>query len=499
LAAVFNGLSAVLTPIPPPGPQPPPGPSQLESLLGFATNIFPWKYMLQLRKEGYKDVARVDLGPAGEFMFLMSATSAKEVAIEKADAFARRVTVPLFETLELDHGIVYEQGEQHRRNKKLCLPSFESKKSMDSFYSAVHAEFDALLGRWRALCVQGGGKAYLDLYAEMRKFTLDIVLRVTFGLGDAADSYDRADELSATIGEYLERIVATANEVPPIYQVFPKLSSNYNAVVDRLLPQLRELVDGLIAERRRAQASDSLQSLATPSSAATSRADLLSLLLADSSIDDTEISRILFDIIIAGSDTTASTISAAMYVLHEPRHRNPQLEHARVEAAQVDASTLPLEELKTGLPYTMAVTREVLRLYPPVPFFGRTSITDAEVCGYSIKNGSTACFSPWYMGRDTFAWGETAEDFVPERWLGNTSTGGAASSFQWFPFGAGLRGCLGTRLAVTEALVGIARLLREFDFSFERDGELEFSYDITLNLEGSTMCTVMPRDLPSQS
>lgn len=247
------------------------------------------------------------------------------------------------------------------------------------------------------------------------------------------------------------------------------------------------------------QASESLQSQDTTSVASRSRADLLSLLLADTSVDDTEISRILFDIIIAGSDTTASTISAAMYILHEPRHRNPQLEHGRMEAAQVDASTLPLEELKNKLPYTTAVTREVLRLYPPVPFFGRTSISDAVVCGFSIKNGSTACFSPWYMGRDTFAWGQTAEDFVPERWLGNTSTGGAASTFQWLPFGAGLRGCLGTRLAVTESVVGIARLLREFDFSFKRDGELEFSYDITLNLEASTMCTVRPRDLLSRS
>uniref|UniRef100_A0A7S2P8W3 Cytochrome P450 n=1 Tax=Zooxanthella nutricula TaxID=1333877 RepID=A0A7S2P8W3_9DINO len=234
-------------------------------------------------------------------------------------------------------------------------------------------------------------------------------------------------------------------------------------------------------------------SAASSASATSSRADLLSVLIGEQTIDDTQISRILFDIIIAGSDTTASTLSAALYVLHEPRHRAEQLALARAEAIQVDAASVSFDDIKTALPYTTAVAREILRLYPPVPFFGRTSVADATVCGYAIKNGSTACFSPWYMGRDEYAWGATVEDFDPGRWLRHPSTGGAPSSFQWLPFGAGARGCIGTRLALTEAILGLARLLREFDFAFARDGELEFTYDITLNLEGSTICTITPR------
>eukprot|EP00929_Paragymnodinium_shiwhaense_P076974 TRINITY_DN39614_c0_g1_i3.p1 TRINITY_DN39614_c0_g1~~TRINITY_DN39614_c0_g1_i3.p1 ORF type:complete len:523 (+),score=120.11 TRINITY_DN39614_c0_g1_i3:62-1630(+) len=481
--AAWNRDGAALAPSPP-------GPSTLGALFGFATNIFPWKYMLQLRKDGYEDVARVDLGPAGEFMFLMSAKSVYEVSVPKSSAFARRVTVPLFETLELDKGIVYEQGAMHKRNKGLCLPAFEAKNSMLAFYPGVQAEFDAMRSRWRSQCeASGGGSAALDLYAEMRKFTLDIVLRVTFGLGDAANSYARADELSDTIKGYLERIVATANEVPPIYQVVPRLSPNYVAVVDNLLPTLRELVDDVIAERRRSMASDRDPS---SSSQSQSRADLLSVLLQDDAITDKEISQILFDIIIAGSDTTASTLAAAAYVLHEPRHAE-QLRRAQEEAAQVDASTLAFEEIRAKLPYTTAVIREVMRLYPPVPFFGRTSVEEEEVCGYGIKTGSTMCISPWYLGRDSFAWGPTVEDFEPERWIANSTHGGASSTFQWLPFGAGMRGCLGVRLAMMEASVGLARLLRDFNLKFEREGELEFSYDITLNLEGTTMCKVWPR------
>ena len=81
--------------------------------------------MLKLKEDGYDGVARVGLGPFGEYFFLQSADAVKSVTLDQADAFPRRFSVPLFETLELDRGIVYEQGEQHRANKRRCVPSFE--------------------------------------------------------------------------------------------------------------------------------------------------------------------------------------------------------------------------------------------------------------------------------------------------------------------------------------------------------------------------------------
>ena len=46
--------------------------------------------------------------------------------------------MPLFAVLELDRGIVYEQGKRHKRQKRLCIPSFEQGRSMASFLVAVH-------------------------------------------------------------------------------------------------------------------------------------------------------------------------------------------------------------------------------------------------------------------------------------------------------------------------------------------------------------------------
>lgn len=471
----------------------PPGPNTLAAIWGIASNFGPWNYMVQMRREGYDKVADVNLGPAGSFTFLMSADAVQEVAVAKTDAFARRFSLSLFETLGIDRGIVYEQGKRHLRNKKLCMPSFQNAWSLETFYGAVHTEFDNMQKRWDARIEENGGSADFDLYAEMRRFTLDIIVRVTFGVGLEEDTglyerkfqYHREGELSFYIRKYLEEIVALSNEVS-LLQVYPRLSSHYVEVVDHLLPTLRGLVDDVIATRRR-------EVTLAPTKDANYRADLLSALVQDDAITDEEISEILFDVIIAGSDTTASTLGSAIYILHEQRHK-PLLDRAVAEAQRIDARQCNRSEAQSKMPYTYSVVREALRLYPPVPFVARTSVKDAEVCGYHVKAGSTACISPWYLGRDPFAWGDNSEEFVPERWLQNPTTGGAPTIHQWLPFGAGIRGCMGSRLALVESIVGISQMLRYYQFEFERKGELSFSYDITLNLEGSTLCTIRKRD-----
>jgi len=291
-----------------------PPPSFLSALLGIALAGSPWDYMLDLRAKGYDGVVPINLGPVGVYNFLLSPESVRSATVEQAAALPRRFSVPLFETLELDRGLVYEQGERHKRHKRICIPSFEQSISMASFVEATRDELDAVDDRFDEVASSG---LMLDLYSEMRRATLNVVLAVTFGLGKkGASSFDRADELSQIINEYLERIVALANEVPPLWQISPRLSSNYIRVTDFLLPTLRELVAEVISARRQLEAKEVID-----------RADLLSVLVQQD-LTDGDIRSILFDVVIAGSDTTASTATAALYVLHDPKNAK-WLEKAR--------------------------------------------------------------------------------------------------------------------------------------------------------------------------
>ena len=472
-----------------------PPPSFLSALFGIALAGSPWDYMLDLREKGYDGVVPINLGPVGTYNFLLSPESVRSATVEQATTLPRRFSVPLFETLELDRGLVYEQGERHKRHKRLCIPSFEQSVSMEVFVKATRDELDSVRDRFDEMASTG---RKLDLYAEMRRATLNVVLAVTFGLGQTgASSFDRADELSQTIGEYLERIVALANEVPPLWQISPRLSSNYVRVTDFLLPNLRELVAEVIYARRQLEATD-------VSSAG--RADLLSVLVGQNDLTDADIRSILFDVVIAGSDTTASTTTAALYVLHQPEN-DKWLYDCRQEAIDKNAGDgVTLADIKAELPVATAVAREILRLFPPVPFVGRTATEDGALCNglYPVKEGDTFCFSPWFLGRDPRAWGrnsesesdrvEAANQFNPQRWLDDGMNGGAPSSFCWLPFGAGPRGCLGTRLGLTEVTLGVSRLLRDFEFDFEQRGPLPVKYDLTLNLDGVMGCQIESRE-----
>ena len=96
--------------------------------------------MLDLRDSGYDGVVPVHLGPLGKYNFLLSPESVKAATVEEASTLSRRFSVPLFETLELDRGLVYEQGSRHKRHKKICVPSFEQARSMEAFVGATRQE-----------------------------------------------------------------------------------------------------------------------------------------------------------------------------------------------------------------------------------------------------------------------------------------------------------------------------------------------------------------------
>lgn len=459
------------------------GPSFWEAVWGIGVSGSPWEYMLRMKEQGYDGVVPVDLGIGGKYHFLLSPATVKAATVTEARLMPRRFSVPLFATLELDRGIVYEQGGRHKKHKKACLPSFEQAQSMDSFIRATRTELSDMSQSFAE-------KDSVDLYAEMRRSALNVVLAVTFGLGsEAAADFAKADELSRVIGEYLERIVALANEIPPLWQISPRLSYNYVRVTDVLLPNLRELVGEVIAARR---------ALAAAGDGATGEGgDLLGVLVERPDLTDADIRSILFDVVIAGSDTTASTTTAALYVLHQPENAY-WLARAREEAlACAEDTETGVAQLRASMPVITGVAKEILRLYPAVPFVGRTATRDGALSGadagpFPVAAGDTYCFSPWCLGRDPGTWGAGAATFDPGRWVARPADGGA-DPYAWLPFGAGPRGCLGTRLGLTEVVLGIARLLADFDFAFARTGLLPVRYDLTLNLDGVMECQIKPR------
>ncbi|KAM0891927.1 hypothetical protein ACQ4PT_026092 [Festuca glaucescens] len=103
------------------------------------------------------------------------------------------------------------------------------------------------------------------------------------------------------------------------------------------------------------------------------------------------------------------------------------------------------EDDPSKMEYLKAVVREVLRLHPPAPLLVLHESTAAAVVeGYEIPAKTVLFVNAWAIGRDPAAWGETAEEFWPERFL----DGGSAlamdvrgNDYQLLPFGSGRQLC----------------------------------------------------------
>uniref|UniRef100_A0A453LE56 Uncharacterized protein n=1 Tax=Aegilops tauschii subsp. strangulata TaxID=200361 RepID=A0A453LE56_AEGTS len=126
-----------------------------------------------------------------------------------------------------------------------------------------------------------------------------------------------------------------------------------------------------------------------------------------------------------------------------------------------------------------AVLKEVLRLHPAAPLLiPHQSTTAAVVQGYEIPAETALFVNAWAIGRDPAAWGATAEEFWPERFLGGGSAQGVdlrGNDYQLLPFGAGRRLCPGISFAMPVLEIALCSLVRHFDWKLPAEARLDMN------------------------
>ncbi|TQN65571.1 putative sterigmatocystin biosynthesis P450 monooxygenase [Colletotrichum shisoi] len=171
----------------------------------------------------------------------------------------------------------------------------------------------------------------------------------------------------------------------------------------------------------------------------------------------------------AGHDTTSILLQWAIYELsRSPRQRQSlcaeleELLGSDTDPAATREKLLRQPDILNRMPYTAAVIKETLRLYPPAgsvrmspPGTGlQLRLPNGE---YMAADGVSMMISPGQLQRDPSVCGETAHDFLPERWLNDASSIPAGA---WRPFERAPRGCIGQELANIEAKIILACVAR---------------------------------------
>lgn len=313
--------------------------------------------------------------------------------------------------------------------RRAVQPLF-TKKHVQTFAGDMAQAAQAVVDGW----AEG---MHIDLDAECRRLTMRALGRAVLGL----DLDRRADAIDEPLRTVLT-FIADRSTAP--------------VRLPRWLPTP--------ARRRARAAAATLRTLAGDVLAAC-RADpdidapLVRALMAatdpetGTGLTDAEIRDELIVFIAAGHDTTATALTYALWQLG----RSPEMqENIRAEVAELGDRPLGCEDV-AHLGYTVQVLREALRLCPPAPGVSRVAVRDIEVDGHRVRAGTLLLFGTYAVQRDPALW-EWPQAFDPQRFRPEAAK--ALDRWQYLPFGAGPRSCIGDHFAMLEATLALATVVR---------------------------------------
>ncbi|XP_055631207.1 probable cytochrome P450 305a1 [Toxorhynchites rutilus septentrionalis] len=177
-----------------------------------------------------------------------------------------------------------------------------------------------------------------------------------------------------------------------------------------------------------------------------------------STFTDLQLTMIILDIFIAGSQTTSITIDLA-FMMMVLRPEIQERIHKEIDA-NMQQDEMPQQNDRTALPYIEAFLLEVQRFFHIVPVSGpRRALSDCTLGGYRIPKNTTILMSLRTVHMDSNHWGDP-EIFRPERFLDADNK--IINTERLTPFGLGRRRCLGESLARACMFTFFVGILQKF-------------------------------------
>ncbi|XP_056287235.1 sterol 26-hydroxylase, mitochondrial [Pseudoliparis swirei] len=291
-----------------------------------------------------------------------------------------------------------------------------------------------------------------DVAAELYKFGFEGISSILFEsrLGCLRDAippdtlrFIGAVDRMLTLSETVVLLPRWSRGVLPFWRRFV-------AAWDDLYDVARTLIDRRTAEIH-----------AQVSSGEPAEGMFLTYLLASDRLSRAEVYITVTELLLGGVDTTSNTLTWALY--HLARDGRAQERLHREVSAVCPGRREPTPEELSSMPYLKAVVKETLRLYPVVPGNGRFIPDDEVVVGdywFPKRTQFHLCHYATCHDEQQFV---DAELFVPERWLRGAAGAYRHHPYSFIPFGMGVRGCVGKRVAEMEMFFALSRLMQHYE------------------------------------
>lgn len=377
------------------------------------------------------DAARVPMGIMRNLVSIGSPALANEILTTKASSFKKAPGLTIMLRPVLGNGLLTSETDFHTKQRKLLAPAFAHKR-ISSYATTMAERADGFAESLR------DGES-LDLADAMMRLTFEIVGKTLFD----TEVDDDASEVAVALTTVMECMFRQLESLVPIPPAVPTPS---NLRYRRAVRRLDKVVYRIIRERRLSNED---------------RGDVLSMLLAARDEDgapmsDKQVRDESMTLLMAGHETTANALCWTFHLLAQHPKERETMEK------ELDAlGRNPSYDDLAKLPYTLAVFKEAMRLYPPAYMVARRAIEDVAIGEHVIKKGAICFISVIGIHRrpEVFA---DPERFDPTRFLDDREK--ALPRCGYLPFGAGPRICIGNHFALMEGHVLLATIARQARF-----------------------------------
>jgi cytochrome P450 len=411
----------------------------------------------------YGDVVKLKIG---ETTFLLNnPEDIKHVLVTNSDNFDKgpRLTSPKGRRLS-GEGLLTSLGSAHLRQRMMMQPVFY-RTSINAFAETITSGVEQMLAQWKI-------GTELNIGQEMTELAQDNIIKTAFGrrFDDPSGALARAITIRKKYVEHVQFSLLPFSEYLP-----PKLWHEYQHSMKRIDDTITREID----MRRGAP---------EPSH------DLLSLLMHTKYEDgtgmtDKQIRDEFLTIFSAGYETIGEALTWTWYLLSQ----HPEVEaRFHEELREVLGGRVPGADDLSKLRYTGMILAESMRLYPPTWIFIRMARQDAVLpSGFTIPAGSKLYLCQYVMHRNVRYW-PNPERFDPERFTEQAIK--ARPKFAYFPFGGGIRVCIGEAFAKMECILVLAFIAQRLALTLMPGQTIVPKPHMTLRSKNEIMMRIQERD-----
>ncbi|KAM7197450.1 cytochrome P450 [Naviculisporaceae sp. PSN 640] len=408
-----------------------------------------------------------------EYLLVNSLEAHKEVLQTHCYSFKKPDLVFRFVGGFLGRGILFQEGAEHKRQRKILGETF--------VISNLRRIFPVFQYKSRALAdlfgeyLDKSGKGVVDVVDAYNRLGLDVA---GFGiLGVELDNLKSSDPKYNFISSYrtvlmpspLGALITAIDTLVPIRKLLPiEANLSYIRAPRTIREMITQVVHDRITEVERGEFTnnkDALKGRDVLTMVAQHRQNTKDL-RNDEFISEGGIVDHILNFFGAGFETVSSMSAWSSYVMATRQDIEDKLRTEVLDLLAKHRGEAPTWEAIDKLPYLNNYCKEVLRVHSPVIITYREAIRDLTICNVFVPKGTSLFINPAVTNRSKFIWGPDADEFIPERWdkIQENPDDPANSPYAFNSFLNGPRICIGKTFAMMEFKAMVVEVLSKFRF-----------------------------------